>query len=182
MFGFNSRRLALVLGVFLACLSIPALHAEEAMLPDFVRANLRLSLNQIGSGTYRKLGFSVYRASLWTANETWSPRKPYALRLQYTRSVSQETLADTVVDDIRGQNVTDEETFKRWEKTLRDVLPAVEDGDVMVGVALPGKKSYLFFNGKEIARIDDLALSQAFFNIWLGDGADPDLKRKLLGG
>lgn len=162
------------------CLCAPTLSADTAP-PEFIRASLRLPLVKVGDGTYRKFGFSVYRATLWAANKAWNPNRPYALELNYTRSVSQETLADTVIDDIHGQNVTDEETFKRWEKYLRDTLPAVEDGDTMIGVAVPGKKSYLYFNGKEIAQLNDPELSKAFFAIWLGDGADEDLKAKLLG-
>ncbi len=51
----------------------------------------------------------------------------------------------------------------------------------IIGLAMPGKHSLLFFNGKQTASIDDAAFSKAFFNIWLGDGADEDLRANLMG-
>ena len=84
-----------------------------------------------------------------------------------------------VVDDIRDQDVADEDTFARWEQKIRTILPAVEDGDTIVGLSVPGKGASLFLNGTRIAKISDEALSRAFFNIWLGDDADRDLRRKL---
>lgn len=155
-------------------------HADD-QLPAYVGEHVKTPLQEVGHGTYRKLGFRVYEASLWAPGGTWDANKPYALKLHYTRDVSKDTLSDTVVDDIRDQNVTDDATFTRWEGTLRKVLPAVDDGDTMIGIAMPGKHSLLFHNGVEIARIDDAALSNAFFNVWLGNGADEDLRAKLLG-
>ena len=119
--------------------------------------------------------------SAWTANGAWNPQKPYALQLRYTRDVSRDTLVDTVMDDVRDQGVADDDTLERWNKILVSVMPDVVEGDTITGLCLPGKKSLLFYNGKKIASIDDLAFSKAFFDVWLGDQADPDLREKLLG-
>jgi hypothetical protein len=150
-------------------------------LPDDVQKRVNPPLAEVGKGTYHKFGFSVYQATLWAANGAWNPQKPYALELHYTRGVSKDTLVDTVTDDLREEGVADDQTLGRWRETLAGVLPDVEDGDVLVGLCLPGKKSRLFFNGKEIASIEDPALSKAFFDIWLGAHADEDLRAKLLG-
>ncbi len=83
--------------------------ADPTHRADFV-------FSKVGSGTYRKFGFSVYRATLWAPDGKWDPAKPYALELHYTRSVSKDTLVDTVADDIRDQNVADEATLVNWEK------------------------------------------------------------------
>ena len=149
-------------------------------LPDYVKAKVNTPLTEVGSGTYRKFGFRVYNAELWSPNGTWDPQKPYVLQLHYTRSLSKDTLVDTVMDDIRDQNVADEATFARWDAQITKILPAVEDGDTITGVALPGKNTLLFYNGKQIASIHDDALSKAFFDIWLGDQADENLRGKLL--
>ena len=50
----------------------------------------------------------------------------------------------------------------------------------MVGLAVPGKESVLFLNNAEIGKLHDETLSRAFFNIWLGENADEDLKADLL--
>ena len=69
----------------------------------------------------------------------------------------------------------------RWAAGIKKTMPAVEDGDVMIGVAVPGGEAALFYNGKEIAKIKDQILAKAFFDIWLGQGADEDLRAELLG-
>jgi hypothetical protein len=171
--------------VFLAlffCACLPAVaKADDNTLPDSVRAHLHTPLARVGSGTYRRLGFSVYRATLWAPDGMWDAAKPYALQLRYARDVSRQTLVDTVTGDIRDQNVADDATLARWRGILDATLPDVEDGDVIIGLAIPGKKSLLFHNGTKIASIGDRAFSHAFFNIWLGKNADEDLRDKLLG-
>jgi len=156
------------------------LWASDALPPTII-AQVHLPLEKVGSGIYRKFGFSIYRATLWAPGGTWGADRPYALELHYLRSLSQDTLVDAVVDSIEDQNITDASTLASWKTELTQTLPAVEDGDVIVGLTVPGKKSLLFFNGKQVASIEDQAFSKAFFNIWLGDDADQDLRAKLLG-
>lgn len=172
----------LFIGLALCFFTSPTL-AENEMNDTLPAAIIKYSpapLMPVGSGTYRKLGFSVYKATLWAPNSLYNPNKPYALELHYTRSVSKDTLVDTVMDDIREQNVTDDETLSKWQTILTNALKPVEDGDTMIGLAVPGKNSRLFFNGVETASLNDPAFSKAFFNIWLGDHADENLKNKLL--
>jgi hypothetical protein len=161
----------------------PGLSAADVpeALPESVSVQLRLPLSEVGSGTYHKFGFSVYRATLWAPDGVWDATKPYALQLHYMRDVSKQTLVDTVSDDIREQEVADEVTLARWEEILNAELPAVSDGDTIIAVAMPGKKSLVFYNSKKIFNIDDPAFSKAFFNIWLGERADDSLRAKLLG-
>jgi hypothetical protein len=171
--------------VLVATVFMPvALRAEDKLpdsLPPVVLTHVPVALKEVGTGTYRKLGFSVYHASLWAPNGVWDAGKPYALKLQYTRGLSQETLADATIDNIRDEQVADEETMARWAAGIKRTMPAVEDGDVMIGIAVPGGESTLFYNGKQIAKTQDQVLSKAFFDIWLGKGADEDLRAALLG-
>ena len=164
-----------------SCFCLPSIaHAEDA-LPDVVQAQVRAPLQKVGSGSYRKFGFTIYRATLWAPNGKWDAAKPYALALRYTRSLSKETLADSTIDNIHDENVADDVTFARWSAGIKRTMPAVEDGDVMIGVVNPGAETVLYFNGNQIAKTGDQDLIRAFFNIWLGEGADEDLKSELLG-
>ncbi len=171
---------SLVALLALFCVGLPVNAQAENTLPAPVTTQLHTPVAKVGDGTYRKFGFSVYNATLWAPDGAWSADKPYALQLHYTRSLSKETLVDTVMDDIRDQDVADDATLANWEKMLNATLPAIADGDTIIGVAIPGKKSLLFYNGKKLASIDDPVFSKAFFNIWLGDNADEDLRGKLL--
>ena len=68
----------------------------DDVLPAAVRIEAHAPLTEMGTGTYRKFGFTVYHASLWTPDGTLNKQKPYALVLRYTRDLSKDTLVDTV--------------------------------------------------------------------------------------
>lgn len=152
----------------------------ENMLPLSVQSELGSPLKQLGTGTYSRYGFSVYHITLWSTSDVWDKTKPYALELQYVRSLSKSTLVDGITDDIRDEGTTDEKTLARWKSTLVNVLPAVDDGDSIVSLAIPNNKSMLFYNGTKLAVIDDPEFIHAFFDLWLGEHADEDLREKLL--
>ncbi len=171
---------ALALGLLMALSFSSSAQAASGLPPEVIKV-VGHGMAPVGSGTYRKFGFSVYHATLWAPNGQFDATKPYALQITYTRSVSQDTMIDTVMDDIRSQNVADDATLADWEKTLTSAMPDVDEGDTLIGVAIPGKKSLLFFNGNVSGSISDQTFSKAFFNIWLGDNADANLRNKLLG-
>ena len=177
---FN-KFLIVVLGLALIVpyLGTAMAHEIDDSLPQAV-LDLKIPFAKVGSGTYRKFGFSIYHATLWAPGGTLDETKPYALELHYLRGLSKETLADSVVDDIRDQKAADDATMTQWEERIRTRLPAVEDGDIMIGVMLPGKGARLYINGTQMAEGHDLVLARAFFNIWLGDNADEDLRASLL--
>jgi Chalcone isomerase-like len=149
-------------------------------LPPLIQTAVKEPLSKVGSGVYRKFGLRIYDATLWAPNGAWSADKAYALELHYARSLSKETVVGNVSDNISDEGVANEETLARWTKTLNDTLPAIEDGDTLIGLYIPGKKSQLFYNGKKIASLEDDAFSKAFFDIWLGQKADSSLRSQLL--
>jgi hypothetical protein len=168
----------------LICIGIIAAGFAAPAFAEFLPAVEQItgkSLDQVGSGTYRKLGFTVYRATLWAPRGRWNDRQPYALQLRYAMDLSKSTLVDTVVDNIREQGV-DDTKIAAWKEALNDSLPEVKKDDEIIGVSAPGKESRLFLNGEEIARIEDQELSDAFFNIWLGNTANKKLQSQLLAG
>jgi len=177
-----AKTIPLLATLFFLCLPVGARADDiQESLPASILAHASTPLKETGKSTFRRFGLRVYVASLWTKDGTWDVNKPYALALRYTRGVSKDTMVDIVIGDIRDQNVADDATLTRWQGILNQDLPAVADGDVLVGLAIPGKKSLLFYNGKQIASLDDAALSQAFFNVWLGKTADEDMRAELLG-
>ena len=137
-------------------------------------------LEKVGAGTYRKLGFTVYSATLWAPERNWTPKKPYALQLKYKISLSKSTMMETIMDNIREQNVADDAKLEKWETKLGKVLNGVKANDEIVCLYNPGQPSQFYLNSKKIADISDQKLSRAFFNIWLGENADKDLQAKLL--
>lgn len=171
--------------LFLAaiCFFLCPMHGAKAddVLPKTVQSQVKTPLVPMGSGTYRKFGFSVYRITLWTADGTWDKDKPYAIELCYTRDVSKDTLVDAVTDDLREENVASDEVLENWRQILIDTLPDVKEGDTIIGLCLPKKdKSPLFLNEKVILSTSDKTFMTAFLDIWLGPTADESLRDKLL--
>ncbi len=159
----------------------PSVSWADDVLPTVVEMQIHTPLQKVGAGAYRKFGFTIYRATLWAPHGVWDATKPYALQLHYMRSLSQETLANSIIENIQDEKIADDETLARWSVDIKSTMPAVEEGDTMVGVVNPGAETLLYLNGNQIAKIKDEALTQAFFNIWLGESADESLKKSLLG-
>jgi Chalcone isomerase-like len=159
----------------------PHAGARDGSLPPALAQQLPFPLIQQGTGKYTKLGFTIYRATLWTASGRWNPAAPYALQLRYARDLSRSTLVEAVIDGIHEQQVADAPTLAAWSEILERSLPPVREGDELLGLAVPGKPSLLFHNGKPIATLEDRALSDAFFGIWFGQQADQTLQAALLG-
>lgn len=158
----------------------PAVAAARPVLPAGIMKQAGTPFTQVGSSNYRKLGFNVYRASLWAPDGSYDKAKPFALQVHYTRSLSKDTVVNAVMDDVRKQQLADGATMDSWQKMLTKTLPAVKDGDEIVGLSTPGKPTRLFHNGRQIISISDRRLSDSFFNIWLGDIADHDMRAQLL--
>jgi hypothetical protein len=169
-----------ILAFLLACgLSGKAEAAD--VLPQAVQSQVQTPLVSMGSSTYRKFGFSIYRVTLWTTDGTWNKQKPYALELRYTRDLSKDTLVDNVTDDLRDEKVASDATVDGWHQILDSILTDVQEDDTIVSLYLPKKeKSPLFHNEKVILWTSDEAFVQAFFGIWLGQNADEDMRKQLL--
>lgn len=166
--------------IFLFLFTTPAIAQEGAAAPSYVAKASSTPMEQVGSGKYRKLGFNIYEATLWAPNGEYNKSEPFALQVHYLRELSKETVVDAVVEDVRKQQLADNATIDEWQEILADALPAVKAGDDIVGVSIPGKPAQLYYNGKLLASIDDKRLSDSFFNIWLGNVADPKLKAQLI--
>ena len=177
--SFSSLTLhALLLGF----LSVPVYaSADTPPLPASVIRQSPASLNPLGGHVYRKFGFSVYHIALWSAENRWDTAKPYALQLTYRRDLSRATLVEGVMDGIREQDSADDATLADWEQSMQQALPDVSEGDTIVGLALPGEDAVLFHNERQIMKITDPRLSQAFFNVWLGQSANETTRSRLLG-
>lgn len=174
------RALSLFTAIALLTVAAPA-RSDVSDLPPSIMRLAPASMEQVGNGQYRKLGFNIYRVALWAQDGAYDRNKPFALQVHYTRSLDKETIVQAVVEDVRKQALADDATMDKWEAMLTDILPAVKDGDEIVGLYVPGKPAKLFFNGRQIASISDKRLSDSFFNIWLGPVANPELRAQLMG-
>lgn len=136
----------------------------------------------VGTARMKYLLWNVYDAKLYASNGTWLAGEPFALELNYLRSLKGDAIAKRSVEEIRKQGFPDESTLSNWYQQLTKILPDVNKGTRLTGVVDANKHTLFYRDGEEIAHVDDPLFSEWFFNIWLSDAtSEPKLRRQLLG-
>lgn len=131
-----------------------------------------------GRGSFRRFGFLVYDASLWTGDVPDAP--PLALRLDYRRQLAGQAIADASVDEMR-RFVADEARLAAWGQAMRRIFPDVDAGDHLLGV-WRDEGAYFYQDERLIGAVRDPAFARAFFAIWLDRRSSaPALRAALLG-
>ena len=136
----------------------------------------------IGTGRLTVLFWDIYNIQLWAPDGHYRPDKPFALELQYQRSVDRKTIAKTSVEEIQQQANLERDLLADWQMQLIQVFPDIQKGDRLIGLYHPQMPSQFFLNGKLIGEIDDADLSRHFFDIWLSEETSkPQLRLQSLG-
>lgn len=131
-----------------------------------------------GRGSFRRFGFLVYDASLWTGDLPDAP--PLALRLDYRRRLAGQAIAAASVDEMR-RFVADEARLAAWGQAMRRIFPDVDAGDHLLGV-WRDEGAFFYRNEQLIGAVRDPAFARAFFAIWLDPRSSaPALRTALLG-
>ena len=178
----HARR-ARELGVVLACCMLLAMETVHALgLPPQLAAS-EAGLREIGRGEMRWLGFKLYDAALWArVPGAQAMDDEYVLSIRYARAVSSERLVELSLEEMRRLDLADEPTLARWAEALAAALPSVAAGETLSGLHRPGRGAAFWHDGRATAELDDPALAQAFFAIWLDERTRaPALRARLLG-
>ena len=136
----------------------------------------------VGAGRFSVSFWDIYNIQLWAPDGRYRPDQPFALELQYLRSVDRETIAETSVEEIQQQANFEPQVLADWQMQLIQIFPDIQKGDQLIGLYDPRMPSQFFLNGKLIGVIDDADLSRHFFDIWLSEETSkPQLRLQLLG-
>lgn len=136
-------------------------------------------LTRWGTGTFRRFGFLVYEATLWSGGEE-PHRPPLALRLTYKRNIAGKAIAEASVKEMRQLGVADEKQLALWGEQMARIFPDVQPEDQIVGLHLP-QGARFFHNGRLIGAIGDPGFAEGFFAIWLDPKTSaPELRAALL--
>lgn len=152
-------------------------HAKDGyILPnDTVATNLQPR----GKGYFKKYGFKIFEAHLWTTEKNSKLQPPYALQLKYSRNIKSKRIVQASISEMKKQNVP-QVRLERWQNELKNIIPDVEKGDVITGID-NGKLSTFYLNGKLIGQVQDVHFGSDFFGIWLHTStSDPKLRKQLL--
>jgi len=149
----------------------PVTPAWEAFLP---------TPKPVGEGQFRRWGFLIYDATLWSSTGQYVADKPFALSLAYARTVTRDQIVEASIDQLRDVGV-DVDQHPTWAEKLRKVFVDVKPGDTLTGIYTPKKGAVFFYNNQKTGQVDE-ALAQAFFSIWLDPKTTaPKLRLSLLG-
>lgn len=139
-----------------------------------------------GQGLLRVFGLRIYDARLWVGsgfNAADFAARPLALQLTYHRAFSGAAIAQRSMDEIERQGALAPAQAQRWRQALAALLPDVQPGECLTGLYLPGRGLRLWRGTQVLGAIDDAALAQRFFAIWLSSStSEPGLRSALLAG
>ena len=170
-----------MVGTFLAGITLSVIgsgHKSYAQLPSWLEVSPRL----VGEAPFRVFLFNIYHASLFAPDGRYDGTAPYALRLSYMRDVSNQTIVDASLDEMRRQGNGSEPRLAEWADWMSQHFPDMQNGDEVMIVALINGGMAVYHNQEEVGRTNDPAFTKAFFAIWLSDNAlDRDLSRQLRG-
>jgi hypothetical protein len=158
-----------------------AMPVQAAETPRYIK-NAVPGAGIVGSGRLTYMFWDVYDATLFAPSGAFDPQKPFALRLEYLRSLKGRAIADTSAEEIRKQGFADEVRLAAWHEQMTRIFPSVQEGSVLTGIYTPGKGTSFYGGGQKIGTIKDEEFGLYFFNIWLGPQTPaPSLRRALIG-
>lgn len=162
-----------------------ALAIAAGPLPPALQREVAGGWQRWGSGEMRRLGFELYRATLWVAHLDGAPAAspdaaPHALVLHYRRTIKRNRLVTASLDEMRRLGIA-ETDLRRWEPELERVFRDVEPGDTITGVHRPGVGASFYYGSAHTGDVDDADFARAFFAIWLdARTSEPRLRETLL--
>lgn len=138
-----------------------------------------------GTARLRFLGLHVYDARLWVGAQPiateWASL-PFALELQYARSLKGEQIAERSLKEMQRQGEIPELTAERWLGNMKQLFPDVDAGDRITGLNVPGSGARFFVNGSFRGEPREADFARLFFGIWLSARtSEPALREALLG-
>lgn len=154
-----------------------------------LRAQLSVAQNYlddpqlVGEARLKVMLWNVFDASLYTQSGAFDANAPFSLSLRYLRQLDSDKIVSKTIEEIRRQGSDIEpERLALWEEQLGNIIPDVSEGTTITGVRTPEGYTRLYFGTRQIGEIQDLAFTQAFFDIWLGENtSNPRLRNGLIG-
>lgn len=175
------RSVVSTLGLLAVVHAMAAIDAAYGTPPSIVSV-LVPDAELVGTSRLRFFIWNVYDARLFAPKGEFRRDAPFALALSYLRSLDGEAIAERSIVEIREQGFDDEAVLARWYDSLREILPDVDSGTVLIGVADERGYTRFFENGRPLGTISDREFTRRFFDIWVGERCSrPDLRDELLG-
>ena len=149
-------------------MQVPAMAQGQAAPAEVSQAQPQARLN--GRSTLRFLGLDIYEARLWAAPDFSLSRyaqQPFALELEYRRSLSGKLIAQRSMVEMRRQGDISAAQGTQWQERMEALFPDVKAGDRITGEYTPDTGARFWFNGRLLGEVRDAQFARLFFGIWL---------------
>lgn len=157
-------------------------HEDQKVPLSSQRFESLLSRPPVGKGIYQYYLWKVYSIALYSETNTWPTTTPFALKLDYLRSIKGIDIAKASVKQMRKQGFSNEIKLAAWFTQMHNLFPDITKGDALTGIFIPNQGVQFWSQGTMIGAIHDPDFSVAFANIWLGSKTTaPQLRKQLTG-
>lgn len=163
--------------LMLALMSAPDIAAAADCAGHYLR-----DVREVGHGEGRRFIFHAYDAKLLAPQGTFDRSKPFALSLTYRMQFSGRDIARESAAQMRRVGAASEDTLNQWYQDMQTIFPDVKPGMSITGLRLKSGTTVFCNADGELGRMTDPAFGDAFFSIWLGDGAESQSLRRQLTG
>ncbi len=137
---------------------------------------------KVGETAFRVMFWTVFDASLWSANPSFDWTSPFALSLTYARDFTAEQLTEKTVEEMARLSRRPESAFYDFGKTFNACVSDVGEGDRITAVSRGPDTARLYLNGDMRCELEAPGLRESFFGIWLSrDSLFPEATAKLIG-
>lgn len=130
------------------------------------------SLQLVGSGEFKFLGFHLYDASYWRSADGVQ-----ALKIDYRKAIRGEAFNRQMITEWRRLRPATAEQRDKWAQMTGSIWPDVRPGSSLTAIVTPDAHTeFLDGDGRLLGRIDDAGFGPAFLAIWL----DPRTRARQL--
>jgi hypothetical protein len=137
-------------------------------------------IRPLGRGRQTVWGIRVYDATLWVVGDRFTPAQPHAIDVEPNKSVSADTLAKTLMDEMSRLKLGDAAKLAAWRQELTKLMPSVRAGDQVVVFCPSDAKTLVYYNGRSLGEVDDASLCPAIISVWLHPASQNQEMRKSL--
>lgn len=121
----------------------------------------------------------IYEIALWQDATQFSTNQPFAITIEYLRTISKDQLVDKTIEALeRLKAPFNPETFRR---KLEELFPDVQEGDRITSYVKPNAEITFYFNGIKAGTVSNREFISYFPAIWLSpDSQEPEMRDQLL--
>lgn len=129
------------------------------------------------------LFIDIYQASLYSTDGTYQLQAyPQALKIDYKRSISKNTLIEATAKQWQDLPLT-ATRYQPWLNALDRLWPDIEKGDSLLFLVEKNGQGVFYHNEILLGGINSREFSAAFLSIWLSkQTTEPALRKQLIGG